>query len=128
MIALAMATGAAEASSLPTWMRDAFDVQSAWELWWIGFGLAAQAVFFGRWVIQWIASEREGASVVPVQFWWASLLGASMLLAYFIVRREPVGVIGQLTGWTIYTRNLMLISRSKRSAVETPTPTPTNET
>ena len=78
------------------------------------FGLLAQAIFFGRWVVQWLASERRGESHMPELFWWLSLLGASMLLVYFILRHEPVGMIGQCVGWTVYARNLHLIHRARR--------------
>ncbi len=95
------------------WMKEYFDVEKTWELWWLFLGLLAQLIFFGRWIVQWISSERRGESHVPVLFWWCSLLGASMLLVYFVGRREPIGILGQLTGWTVYSRNLYLIYRNK---------------
>ncbi|MEX0775487.1 MAG: lipid-A-disaccharide synthase N-terminal domain-containing protein [Phycisphaeraceae bacterium] len=76
---------------------------------WVGVGLLGQVLFTGRMVIQWLASERHRRSVVPPVFWWMSLVGASMLLVYFLWRKDPVGVLGQATGWFIYIRNLMLI-------------------
>ncbi len=76
-----------------------------------GFGLFAQALFFARWFVQWIATERRGISHIPVAFWWISLGGASLLAVYFILRREPIGLLGQTTGWIIYARNLRLIHR-----------------
>ena len=78
------------------------------------FGVAGQAMFMGRFALQWIASERQKKSVVPIGFWWLSLIGASMLLAYFVIRREPIGILGQSLGWPIYARNLWLISRDRR--------------
>lgn len=78
---------------------------------WVALGLLGQVVFAGRMVLQWFMSERAGRSVVPVGFWWLSLAGASMLLTYFIWRRDIVGVLGQSTGWLIYVRNLWLIYR-----------------
>lgn len=79
---------------------------------WVGLGLAGQLIFAGRMIVQWLSSEREGRSVVPVAFWWMSLSGASMLLVYFIWRKDLVGVLGQSTGWLIYARNLYLIRAS----------------
>jgi lipid-A-disaccharide synthase-like uncharacterized protein len=64
-------------------------------------------------LIQWFASEKSGRSVIPVAFWWMSLIGATMLLVYFIWRRDIVGILGQATGWGIYVRNLVLIRRSR---------------
>jgi len=76
---------------------------------WVGLGLLGQVLFTGRMVVQWVVSERRKRSVVPVIFWWMSLGGATMLLVYFIWRRDIVGVLGQGMGWFIYVRNLMLI-------------------
>ena len=95
------------------WLQKWFDVGAPWEAWWLLMGLAAQGVFLARWIVQWIATERRGESVMPDLFWWCSLVGATMLLVYFIGRREPIGVIGQATGWIVYTRNLYYI-RIKR--------------
>jgi len=80
---------------------------------WVVMGLLGQVLFTGRMVLQWLVSERHQRSVVPVGFWWMSLAGASMLLVYFIWRQDIVGVLGQSTGWIIYTRNLWLIYRER---------------
>ena len=109
-------------STVPLWMQDWFDVEAPWEMWWLLVGLAAQAAFFTRWIIQWIASERRGESVVPVVFWWCSLVGATMLLIYFVGRREPVGAFGQVIGWAVYSRNLYLIRTKRRSVTGDPVP------
>jgi len=42
---------------------------------WIGIGFLGQGLFFGRWLIQWIASERSAESRVPIAFWYMSLIG-----------------------------------------------------
>ncbi|MEF2074400.1 lipid-A-disaccharide synthase N-terminal domain-containing protein [Consotaella aegiceratis] len=76
---------------------------------WIVLGFVAQAMFTGRFLVQWIASERARRSVVPVAFWSFSLLGGSLLLIYAIHRHDPVFIVGQATGLFIYTRNMMLI-------------------
>ncbi len=109
-------------STVPLWMQDWFDVEAPWEMWWLLVGLAAQTAFFIRWIIQWIASERRGESVVPTVFWWCSLAGATMLLIYFVGRREPVGVLGQVIGWAVYSRNLYLIRTKRRPVVREPVP------
>ena len=74
-------------------------------------GFLGQALFAGRMLVQWLVSERQRRSVVPTVFWWMSLGGASMLLVYFVWRRDIVGVVGQTTGWIIYLRNLWFIHR-----------------
>lgn len=84
-------------------------VDSRAELSWVVFGFAAQLMFTARFVVQWIASERARKSVVPVAFWYFSLLGGVMLLAYALYRKDPVFVLGQALGVFIYFRNLWLI-------------------
>ncbi|BCA54961.1 hypothetical protein W02_21010 [Nitrospira sp. KM1] len=79
---------------------------------WIAVGFLGQGLFFGRWLIQWIASERTAKSQVPIAFWYMSLIGGLITLAYAIYRRDPVFIAGQSVGAIVYVRNLMLIRRS----------------
>jgi lipid-A-disaccharide synthase-like uncharacterized protein len=81
---------------------------------WVIVGLAAQGTFAGRFLVQWIVSERSRRSVIPEAFWWLSLAGGAILFAYFIWRRDVVGVLGQCSGVVIYARNLRLIHKEKR--------------
>ena len=81
---------------------------------WFAFGLLAQLVFTGRFMVQWIASEREGKSVVPVAFWVLSLIGGTMTLVYGLERRDAIIILGQVLANFIYLRNLVLIGRSRR--------------
>lgn len=78
---------------------------------WIAIGFLGQGLFFGRWIIQWLASERSASSKVPVAFWYMSLIGGLITLAYAIYRRDPVFIAGQSIGSVVYVRNLMLIYR-----------------
>lgn len=78
---------------------------------WIVIGFIGQAFFFGRFFVQWIASERRKQSVIPRSFWYLSLGGGAVLLAYAIHRRDPVFILGQATGFFIYTRNLWFIHK-----------------
>ena len=89
-----------------------FNITSVAGIAWVVLGLAGQVLFAGRMVVQWLVSERSKRSVVPTVFWWMSLGGATILLAYFVWRRDIVGVLGQSMGWLIYGRNLWLIHRS----------------
>jgi lipid-A-disaccharide synthase-like uncharacterized protein len=95
------------------WLFAIFNVTSAVGLVWVAVGLLGQLLFTGRMLVQWLTSEKSKRSVVPVSFWWMSLVGATMLLIYFIWRRDIVGILGQTTGWIIYIRNLILIRRSR---------------
>ena len=81
---------------------------------WIAIGFLGQIFFTSRFLIQWIVSERRRESVIPIAFWWFSLLGGVTLLSYAIWRRDPVFILGQATGLVVYTRNLALIWRRRR--------------
>lgn len=91
------------------WIYRLFDVTSLTGVLWVVFGFAGQAVFTARMVVQWQASEKAKNSIVPPAFWWLSILGASMLMVYFVWRKDIVGFLGQSTGWLIYIRNLWFI-------------------
>ncbi|MEM6313495.1 MAG: lipid-A-disaccharide synthase N-terminal domain-containing protein [Planctomycetota bacterium] len=101
-----------------SWWQTLFDVTAPAGLLMVGLGLLGQVLFTGRMIVQWLASEKHKRSTVPVAFWWMSLAGASLLLIYFIWRRDIVGVLGQGTGWAIYARNLTLIHRRPPQAAE----------
>ena len=83
---------------------------------WVMVGLAGQLMFSMRFLIQWIMSERARKSVMPITFWYFSLAGGIVLLAYAIYRRDPVFMLGQGTGLVVYSRNLWLIHAAKRQA------------
>ena len=83
---------------------------------WIVIGFIGQAFFFGRFFVQWIASERSKRSVVPRSFWYLSMAGGAVLLVYAIHRRDIVITVGQATGFLIYTRNLWFIHRPGAAA------------
>jgi lipid-A-disaccharide synthase-like uncharacterized protein len=80
---------------------------------WLILGFAGQAVFTGRFVLQWLYSEYKRRSVIPVGFWYLSMLGSALLLIYAIYRQDPVFIIGQAFGFLVYLRNLQLIARFK---------------
>lgn len=101
----------------PEWLARALLVDSWPGIWLALFGLAAQAVFMARMLVQWIASERARRSIVPVAFWWLSLAGAAMLLAYGVMRRDIVIILAQLFGAIVYVRNLWLIHSESKSAL-----------
>lgn len=80
---------------------------------WMVFGVIAQLMFTGRFVVQWIASERARRSVMPVAFWWLSVGGGMATLVYGIVRREPIIILGQAFAVFVYIRNMMLIVKTR---------------
>jgi lipid-A-disaccharide synthase-like uncharacterized protein len=84
---------------------------------WLILGFVAQGFFSARFLVQWIASERAGKSVVPVMFWHLSIFGSALLLAYAIYREDPVFIFGQAAGLIVYFRNLLLIRREKKASI-----------
>jgi lipid-A-disaccharide synthase-like uncharacterized protein len=90
-------------------------IESWTEFWWVVLGLTAQLAFSMRFIVQWIASERAGRSYVPVVFWYLSLVGGTMLLSYAIYRQDIVFILGQSMGLIVYTRNLVLIHKTRRA-------------
>ena len=95
-----------------------FKVETRSELIWVIIGIGAQLLFSMRFIIQWIASEKQRRSVVPELFWWFSITGGLTLLAYAIHRQDPVFILGQSLGVVIYLRNLWLIYAEKRATGE----------
>jgi lipid-A-disaccharide synthase-like uncharacterized protein len=83
------------------------------ELVWAGVGMGGQALFFMRFFIQWLASERKKESVIPIAFWYFSLGGGLVLFVYACYQRDPVFMLGQGGGLFFYVRNLVLISRHR---------------
>lgn len=94
----------------------AMNVSGYAQLTWVGLGLLGQLLFSGRMLVQWIASEKRGSSVVPPVFWYMSLGGGILLAAYFIWRLDLVGVLGQSSGIVIYARNIRLLYKQRKKA------------
>ena len=89
---------------------------------WLAIGFLGQGLFFGRWLVQWFQSEREKESTIPLSFWYLSLIGGLITLAYAVYRQDPVFIAGQSIGTLVYLRNLMLIHRNRSiSNLRTPT-------
>src|SRR5882757_2306504 len=84
--------------------------------WGILIGYVAQALFSMRFLVQWIASERAGRSVVPTAFWVFSIGGGVLLFVYSLYRKDPVFIAGQGLGLFIYLRNLYFIMRERAQA------------
>jgi lipid-A-disaccharide synthase-like uncharacterized protein len=84
--------------------------------WWVLLGFVAQAMFTMRFLVQWIASERAGQSVIPLAFWFFSLFGGVLLLVYALWREDPVFIAGQALGVFVYLRNLYFVLRNRKTA------------
>jgi lipid-A-disaccharide synthase-like uncharacterized protein len=83
---------------------------ACWQL----VGFVGQGVFTARFLVQWAASEKKGNSVVPIAFWWLSLVGGFSLLVYAVYRQDPVFIVGQGMGMVVYVRNLMLVASHRK--------------
>jgi lipid-A-disaccharide synthase-like uncharacterized protein len=88
-----------------------------YEMMWIGIGFVGQGLFFGRWLLQWFVSERKAESQIPLAFWYMSLIGSVIVLAYAIHRLDPVFIAGQSVGTLVYIRNIMLVQRAPKRVV-----------
>jgi lipid-A-disaccharide synthase-like uncharacterized protein len=88
-------------------------------------GLIGNIVFSMRFLVQWIASEKRGESVIPVSFWHWSIAGSAIMCLYFIFKRDPIGILAYLPNSLIYLRNLHLIRKRRlapTAAVSTQSP------
>src|SRR5437588_12716479 len=104
-------------SALQNYLHEVFVMQfDAW----VALGFVAQALFAMRFLVQWIASERAGRSVIPVTFWMFSLGGGGLLLIYALYRKDPVFIAGQALGLLIYIRNLHFIRRERQGTAPAP--------
>ena len=95
-----------------------FDVFVTRADWWLILGFAAQLMFTMRFLVQWIASERAGRSVVPAAFWFFSLGGGILLLIYALYRKDAVFIAGQAFGVFVYLRNLYFVMRERKLAAK----------
>lgn len=101
-------------NSLMNYLHDVFVAQFDW---WVVLGFLAQALFSARFLVQWIASERAGRSVIPTAFWIFSIGGGVLLFVYSLYRKDPVFIAGQGLGLFIYVRNLYFVLRERKTTV-----------
>lgn len=94
-------------------MIEYFNNLSKIEILFLVIGFVGQGLFASRFIYQWIYSEKNKQSLVPIGFWYLSIFGGLGLLTYAIFRMDPVIITGQVFGILIYTRNLVLIYKKK---------------
>ncbi|HEY5603857.1 MAG TPA: lipid-A-disaccharide synthase N-terminal domain-containing protein [Gammaproteobacteria bacterium] len=83
---------------------------------WLIIGFSGQALFSMRFIVQWIASEKQKKSIIPTVFWYFSLAGGITLLSYALYKQDPVFILGQAMGLFIYSRNIYFIFRNRNPA------------
>ena len=95
-----------------------FNAMSGPDFTWLLVGLLGQVLFMMRFIVQWVHSERHQKSLIPISFWYYSLLGSVIVLAYGLHKTELVIIVGQLPGTLVYVRNLMLIKNEKSKKIK----------
>ena len=95
---------------------DAWMKMTPLDMMWLAIGMTGQILFFGRFAVQWYYSERMKQSIIPVSFWYLSIIGSMILLVYSIHRLDAVFIVGYSFGFLVYFRNLVLINRQKIAA------------
>jgi lipid-A-disaccharide synthase-like uncharacterized protein len=101
--------------SVIEFIRKAVTEQIMQDPFWASIGLLGQLFFGGRFILQWIVSEHKGESIVPVAFWYLSVVGSLMLLGYSVHIRNPIFILGFSLNTLIYLRNLHLIYRMPKN-------------
>lgn len=86
-----------------------------YNVFWLAIGFTGQAMFSARFLIQWLSTEKQRKSVIPVAFWYFSILGGATLLAYAVHRTDPVFIVGQGAGLFIYSRNLYFVLKERKA-------------
>ncbi len=98
---------------LPHWILDGNRFLGIeWHVWKV-VGWTGNVVFFSRFFVQWIATERRGQVVIPVVFWWLSLVGSLLLLAFALHEKSSVFIFAYAFPWVPYIRNIMIHYRNK---------------
>lgn len=106
--------------SIGAFLRTAISEQVLGDPVWAGVALVGQTVFAGRFVVQWIASERRQRSFVPLAFWWMSIAGSLLMLAYALHLRNLILMMAFSLNMLIYLRNIHLIYRRGTGDAESP--------
>ena len=89
--------------------------------WWKVVGWLGNCVFSSRVVVQWYATERRKQVVVPTAFWWLSLAGSLLLLAYAVfAKRDAVFIFAYAFNWIPYIRNLIIHRRHAQAYLTCP--------
>jgi lipid-A-disaccharide synthase-like uncharacterized protein len=98
-----------------SFLENYFNDLTNFEIIFLIIGFSAQIIFASRFLVQWIHSERKGKSLIPISFWYLSIIGSAGLLIYAISRHDPVIILGQSFGIIIYLRNLYLIKINSKN-------------
>jgi lipid-A-disaccharide synthase-like uncharacterized protein len=95
--------------SVVEFFRTAISEQIVGDPVWATVALIGQVIFGGRFVLQWLVSEYRKKSHVPIAFWYLSILGSLILLAYSVHIKNPIFMLSFSLNTLIYFRNLHLL-------------------
>lgn len=82
---------------------------------WTGIGFLGNAIFGLRFLVQWLKSEQEGHSIIPLAFWYISVAGSLITLTYAIHIHSLPFMVSQVS-MLVYLRNIWMIYRDRRRA------------
>ncbi len=88
--------------------------------WWKVWGISGSLMFTGRWFVQMHYSRKAGRAVIPIAYWFMSLVGSFMLLTYFVFgKNDSVGILNNLFPPVVAGYNLWLeLRHRKRNRVQ----------
>lgn len=89
--------------------------------WWEIVGWTGNAIFSTRFFVQWYATEKKKRVVVPMAFWWLSLTGSLLLLAYAsFAQKSLVFIFAYALAWIPYLRNIVIHRRHSKAQMDCP--------
>ena len=109
LIAYLLSSGMVDPEHIKQLRSNNTQTDTIWQI----VGFIGQLLFSTRFILQWIESEKQKKSVMPVSFWYFSLFGSLTLLSYALYKKDPVFILGQSFGMIVYLRNLYFIFKKK---------------
>ena len=88
---------------------------------WKLIGLAGTFLFTARWFVQLYATKKSRRVVMPMSFWYLSIVGSVMTLAYFIWgKNDSVGILQNAFPMFVSVYNVYVHVRHHQPEVVSP--------
>ncbi|HZY32254.1 MAG TPA: lipid-A-disaccharide synthase N-terminal domain-containing protein [Rhodanobacter sp.] len=85
---------------------------------WKAIGLLGSVMFTSRWFVQLYYTRKLKRVVMPLAFWWLSVCGSILLLAYFIIgKNDSVGIISNFFPAFVSVYNLVVHLRHRKNSI-----------
>jgi len=85
---------------------------------WKAVGLLGSVMFTSRWFVQLYYTRKLKRVVMPLAFWWLSVCGSALLLAYFVIgKNDSVGIISNFFPAFVSVYNLVVHLRHRKNAI-----------